>query len=94
MRTELRIEGADCPLCLNRALDVLRATPGVRDVVASSVDGCVAIEHDDVDLAKLVDILGTHLHGVEMAGAEIVMVSVEPLIASLQCGHMATNRPS
>ena len=88
MKTELRIEGADCPMCFNRALDVLRATPGIGDVVASRVGGCVAIEHTGIDPAELVTILRTHLHGVEMAGGEIVMVSVDPLVANLHCDHV------
>lgn len=87
MRTELRIDGANCPACLNATLDALRAVPGVRDVGTSSVDGCLVIEHDDVDGATLGAVIREHLHGVAMSGAEIVMVSVEPLVADLHCGH-------
>lgn len=87
MRTELRIDGANCPDCLNHTVDVLRATPGVRAVSTSSVGGCLAIEHDDLDPAALSDTIREHLHGITMAGAEIVMVSVDPLVANLHCGH-------
>jgi copper chaperone CopZ len=87
MRTELRIDGANCPLCLNATLDALRAIPGVRDIATSSVARCLAIEHDDVDPHSLFDTIREHLHGVAMSGAEIVMVSVDPLVGDLHCNH-------
>ena len=87
MRTELRIDGANCPTCLNATLDVLRDTPGVSGVTTSSTSGCLAIEHDGLDAPRLAEIVREHLHGVELAGAEIVMVSVDPLVADLHCHH-------
>lgn len=91
MRTELRIEGANCPTCLNDTLDVLRSTPGVRDVATSSTSGCLAIDHDDLDPTRLAETIRGHLHGVSIAGAEIVMVSVEPMVADLHCTHGNTD---
>lgn len=87
MLTELRIDGANCSYCLNDTLAALRAAPGVRDVHTSAVSGCLGIEHDDLDPAGLVAIVREHLHGMTMSGAEIVMVSVDPLIADLGCCH-------
>lgn len=87
MLTELRIDGANCPACLNTTLDALRAVPGVHDVTTSSAGGCLAVEHDDLDPAQLAELIRTTLHGVTMAGAEVVMVSVDPLVADLHCTH-------
>jgi copper chaperone CopZ len=87
MRTELSIDGANCPLCLNATLDALRTMPGVHDVVTSSVAGCLAIDHDDVDPDSLADTIREHLHGVATSSAEIVMVSVDPLVVDLHCHH-------
>ncbi|HWL41374.1 MAG TPA: hypothetical protein VNQ73_00420 [Ilumatobacter sp.] len=89
MRTELRVGGANCATCLNETLDALRAMPGIRAVTASSTAGCLAIEHDDVPVEQLASTIQNHLHGVAMYGAEIVMVSVEALVADLYCGHCA-----
>ncbi len=90
MRTELRIDGANCPICLNETLAALRSSPGVEDVEASSTSGCLLIDHDDVDVATLIATARSHLHGVAMASAEIVMVSVEPLVVELHCDHGTT----
>jgi copper chaperone CopZ len=87
MVTEMRIDGANCPICLNTTLDALRAVPGVQHVSMSSVEGCVAIDHDDVDVATLVDTIRGHLHGIVMYGAEFEMVSIDPVVAELRCGH-------
>jgi len=87
MHTELRIEGANCPTCLNATLDALRATSGVRHATTSSVAGCLAIDHDGLEVSALIDQVREQLHGVAMSAAEIVMVSVEPLVAELHCSH-------
>lgn len=87
MLTEMHIDGANCSYCLNDTLAALRAAPGVRDVTTSSTSGCLAIEHDDLEPEALVRIVREHLHGVAMAGAEVVMTSVEPLVADLGCCH-------
>jgi len=87
MRTELRIDGANCTSCLNTTIDALRAVPGVNSVNMSSVSGCLAIDHDDVDDRQLVETIRANLHGTEMFGAELKMVSVDPLVADLHCSH-------
>jgi hypothetical protein len=87
MHTELRIDGANCPVCLNATLEALRGTRGVRSVVTSSAAGCLAIDHDDLDESVLVDTIREHLHGVDMSSAELVMVSVDPLVVDLSCRH-------
>ena len=91
MHTELRIEGADCPFCINSTVDALGSLDGVRQVSVSSVAGCLAIDHDDLDVAALIGVVRDRLHGVAMAGAEIVMVSVEPLVVDLHCAHGAAH---
>lgn len=90
MHTELRIDGANCPTCLDATIEALRATPGVRAVTASSTAGCLAVDHDDLDPTVLVATAHSHLHGVARASTEIVMVSVDPLIAELHCQHHST----
>ena len=92
MRTEMRIDGANCPFCLVATVDALRAVPGVRTVGTSVAAGCLVIEHDDLDPAALGAVIADHLHGVSMSGAEIVMVAVEPLVAELHCGHHPPER--
>jgi len=87
MHTELRIEGANCPTCLNATLDALRQLPGVDRVALSSASGCLAIDHAGVDQARLADVIRDRLHGVTTYGAELVMVSVDPLVADLHCSH-------
>lgn len=87
--TELRIDGANCPHCLNATVEALQAVPGVHRVVTSSVAGCLSIEHDSVDVDGLVDTVREHLHGVAMSGPEVVMVSVDPLVVDLHCTHGA-----
>lgn len=94
MLTELRIDGANCSYCLNDTIAALRAAPGVRKVDTSAVSGCLAIDHDGVAPATLVELVRQHLHGVALAGAEIVMVSVDPLVVDLGCCHRSTgHRP-
>ncbi len=92
-RTELRIDGANCSTCLNATLDALRAIPGVTRAASSATAGCLAIEHDGIDEGLLLDAVRANLHGVARASTEIVMVSVEPLVAALHCRHGATDPP-
>lgn len=91
MHTELQIEGANCPVCLNATLEALRVTPGVRSVATSASGGCLAIDYDDLDMSTLIDTVRDHLHGVAMSSAEFVMVSVDPLVADLHCQHHAAD---
>lgn len=87
MRTELIIEGANCPQCLNETLDRLRGLPGVRSAEASSVHGCLVVDHADLDVEDLVEAMQHHLHGVSRAGTEIVMTEIGPRVRSLGCAH-------
>lgn len=87
MRTEVVIQGANCPLCLNETLEALRAIPGVRSVDASSSRGCLVIVHDTTDEKALVAVMHTHLHGITKAGNEIVMTEVGPTVKLLGCCH-------
>ena len=81
MHTNLRVDGANCPLCLNDVVNHLRTIDGITSVDSSISDGCIAIDHDDLDMAELIDTIRTSLHGVTMAANEIVM-SPTPLAAS------------
>lgn len=87
MHTEMRIDGANCPACLNATLDVLRSLPGVRAVDTVSSDGCLAVDHDGTDAGQLTAAIRDELHGVEVYGAELMMVSVDPLVVDCQCHH-------
>lgn len=88
METDLRIEGANCPSCLDATVDALRVVPGVDDVRASVNPGWLVIEHDDdVDVLALVANVHDHLHRVTMAAAEIVMTSIDPVVVDLRCAH-------
>jgi len=85
--TELRIEGANCPDCLNATLDAVRALPGVAAVTASSTAGCLVIDQTGVDESLLAAVLHDKLHGTATFGAELVMVAVDPITAELNCTH-------
>lgn len=87
MRTEVVIQGANCPFCLNETLELLRATPGVQSVEASSSAGCLVVVHDSTDEETLVDLMHAHLHGIAKAGNEIVMTEVGPTVRILGCSH-------
>ena len=87
MHTNLRVDGANCPFCLNDAVDHLRTIDGITSVDSSISDGCIAIEHDNLDLAELLGTIRTSLHGVTMAANEIVMSPIDPVISVLHCSH-------
>lgn len=44
--TEMIIEGANCPFCLNDTLEKLRTQPGVVDAHLSATDHCVRVEYE------------------------------------------------
>jgi copper chaperone CopZ len=89
MKTDLRVDGANCSLCMNDVVDQLRQIDGVRSVNSSISRGCVAIDHDDLDPETLVSIVRSSLHGVAMSSNETVMSSIEPVVAFLHCTHRA-----
>jgi copper chaperone CopZ len=87
MRTEVTIDGADCPYCLNETIEHLRSMAGVQSVEASSVSRCLVVEHADLDVDALVAAMHEHLHGVGTSGTEIVMTEVGPTVRLLGCSH-------
>lgn len=87
MRTEVKIEGADCTYCLNDTVAVLRGLDGVEAVSASITDGCIAVDHELDDPSTLARVLQEGLHGTGRSGNEVVMTSVEPVISLLHCSH-------
>jgi len=92
MYTNLRVDGANCPFCLNDVIDHLRNVDGITSVDSSISQGCIAIEHDDLDVAGLINTIGTMLHGVIMAANEIVMSPIDPVVSVLHCSHEPSHR--
>jgi copper chaperone CopZ len=92
MHTNLRIDGANCPFCLNDVIDRLRAIDGVTSVDSSISAGCLAIDHDALDPEDLLNLIRTSLHGVSMASNEIVMSPIDPVISVLHCSHERADR--
>ena len=92
MHTNLRVDGANCPFCLNDVVDHLLTVDGITSADSSISEGCIAIEHDDLDVAELVETIGTSLHRVAMAANEIVMSPIDPIISVLHCSHEPSHR--
>ncbi|MCU1391335.1 MAG: hypothetical protein JWL72_4673 [Ilumatobacteraceae bacterium] len=90
MHTNLRVDGANCPLCFNDLLVRIRSLPGISLVESSISEGCIAVDHDDH--TDLVALIGSPLHGIAMASNEIVMTSIDPVVAVLQCGHHSAHQ--
>jgi copper chaperone CopZ len=93
MHTTLRVDGANCPLCLDELTDRLRGVDGINSVTSSISAGCLAIDHDDLATTDLVDLVAASLHGVTMAANEIVMTNVDPVVAVLHCTHEPAHGP-
>lgn len=89
MLTELQLEGANCPRCLNDVIDRLRAVEGINSVNSSIAAGCITIDHDELTQTDLIAWIGGSLHGVTMASNEIVMTNANPSVAVLPCKHEA-----
>jgi copper chaperone CopZ len=94
MKTELRIDGANCPICLGELVDELRHVEGVESVTASIAAGCVVIEHAAPDHAgpepgRLIAIVRSGLHGVALSGNETVMTQLDPTPLWGPCRHVA-----
>jgi hypothetical protein len=90
--SEIRIAGANCPLCLNETLDALRDVPGVVAADASIADGCVRVEHRGVEPDDLVALVRQRLHADDLASTERVMTEVDAQSAELHCVQHA-DRP-
>ena len=85
--TEIVVDGANCPFCLNDTLEKLRSHPGVVDARLSATDHCIRVEHEGSDSQPYVDVVRSTLHGIAKYGNELVMVEVDPEVASLHCTH-------
>jgi hypothetical protein len=86
VQTTLRIEGANCSICFNEALQDLAQIDGVRAVQGSIAGPCIEIDHDDdVAVDLLTATIRDHLHGIAMYSNEIRMVPLDPLPAP--CVH-------
>lgn len=85
--TEITIVGANCPQCLNETLDYLRAEPGVVEAQSTMSGQCLRIEHEQLPVHKLLELIRLHLHGVDFSAAEQVMVAIDPRVADLHCSH-------
>jgi len=85
---EVRIEGANCPQCLEATKSRLRAEDGVTAVSSSMSGTCLKIEHHGLARQRLSGILQDQLHGWDVAlNGEIVIVTITPEVADLHCGH-------
>jgi copper chaperone CopZ len=93
MQTDVRVDGANCSLCLNAVIDQLRSINGVNSVDSSITEGCVAIDHDLIE-SDLLDLIGTSLHGVGMASNEVVMTTITPTISAQHCTHHSARQPA
>lgn len=93
MRTDLRVDGANCPLCLNELIDRLRSVDGVNSVNSSISEGCITIDHDGPGRADPVELIGTSLHGIALAANEIVMSTIHPVVSVLHCAHESQRCP-
>jgi hypothetical protein len=87
MHTELRMDGAICPICLNNAMDALLDLNGVHTVQASISAGCLSIDHDFASPDVLVDVVRSTVYAVTMSANEIVMSPIEPVVTTLCCDH-------
>jgi hypothetical protein len=92
MQTVLRIDGANCPICFNETLDDLARIEGVRDVHGSVAGSCLEIDHDDVALDVITNVVRDRLHGVAMFANEIRMVPLDPVTISTCPHHGAAGR--
>lgn len=98
MRTTLHVEGANCSICFNEALDDLGRIAGVTGVHGSIARSCIEVDHDDVALDVLTASVRDHLHGVEMFSNEIRMVPLDPVAIATPCihqrvAHRSSNTP-
>ncbi|MEO6123797.1 MAG: iron-sulfur cluster repair di-iron protein [Ilumatobacteraceae bacterium] len=88
MHTALNIDGANCSICFNEAVDNLGRVDGVRTVQGSIGESCIDVEHDDVPVESLASAVRDHLHGFEMYASEIRMVPIDPVAVGTGCSHL------
>lgn len=87
MLTELQVQGANCPICFNEALDDVSSLDGVHSVTGSIEGPCIAVEHDESAIEVITATIRNKLHGVDLYSNEIQMIPVEPVVLSGQCTH-------
>lgn len=95
--TEIKVAGANCPWCLNDALDRLRSLEGVTAARSWMTSECIQVTHHGVDMPVLLDTLRATLHGVDSASHESLMVPVDPHQVEVNCRHgvdPSARRPS
>jgi len=85
MRSEISVEGANCPWCFNETIDRLRVEPGVEAVTGSLTAQCLRVDHDGIAIDSLLELVGAHLHAEEVSATEHVMVRVRPHTAVHCC---------
>ena len=84
---ELDIPGANCPYCLNEAVEELRGMDGVIGVRSSISDECVRVTHRGADVDELVRTLHHRVHGAGWSSNEAQMLPVDPAPAEGGCRH-------
>lgn len=86
MKTEVYLQGANCPVCFNTVQQLLLDDPRVETVHMSFSTHCLEVEHAGMPNDELVRLLRQNLHGTEVAGnAETVMVEVAARIGEWHC---------
>lgn len=87
--TEIAVAGANCPWCFSDTVDLLRSEPGVVSVRGSIAGECIRVDHERVDVDRLIAVVRRNLHAddVSPTSAEHVMVEVDARIAELRCTH-------
>ncbi len=94
MITTITLDKANCPTCFTDTLRVLGHIEGVANVTASSAGPCIEIDHGEGILDAVMSTVREHLHGVEVFGNEIMMVSVDAVINPTGCTHHPTPPPA
>ncbi len=78
MRTVVQLSNSSCPWCLRAWSDRLLARTLVRQVHVNSTAGCLVVDHDHDDPARLVAEIHDDLRGWEPAdNGEAVMVDLD-----------------
>jgi regulator of cell morphogenesis and NO signaling len=85
--TEIKIAGANCPVCLNDALDQLRSLDGVTSVHSSMTGECIQVVHRHVDLAVLLGTVRATVHGIDTSSYEYQMVEIDVEPVVIHCTH-------
>lgn len=84
--TTISVAGANCPWCLNEAIDQVKRMDGVTSVTSSMADECIYVVHPGADLAAVLDRLQAGIHGAG-AGPESEMLPLQPSPSDHECRH-------